>query len=109
MDLPEYLEYVDGEIRLTGHRIGLFQVVERYQAGYSPEMIGEEFPTLSLALIHRVIAFYLDNQSEVDAYVSDYRKTLDSREAAHPSSAAAVEIRKRLAARDALRTRTFGS
>ena len=28
------------------------------------------FPTLSLALIHKVIAFYLENQAEVDAYVA---------------------------------------
>lgn len=68
----------------------------RYQEGYSPEMIGEEFPTLPLALIHRVIAFYLDNQQEVDAYVTAYRAELDRQEAAQPSSAAAVEIRKRL-------------
>ena len=106
MDLPGFLEHADGEIRLTGHRSGLFHVVDRYQQGYSPEMIGEEFPTLPLALIYRVIAFYLENQSEVDAYVSDYRKALGGQEAAHPSSAAAVEIRKRLAARASVETGT---
>jgi uncharacterized protein (DUF433 family) len=99
MDLPGYLQHSDGEIRLTGHRIGLFHVVDRYQEGYSPEMIGEEFATLPLALIHRVIAFYLENQPEVDAYVADYRAELDRQEAAQPSSAAALEIRKRLQAR----------
>lgn len=99
MDLPSYLQHVDGEIRLTGHRIGLFLVVDRYQEGYSPEMISEDLPTLPLALIHRVIAFYLENQREVDAYVADCRAELDRQEAAQPSSAAAVEIRKRLQAR----------
>ena len=106
MDLPSYLEHADREIRLTGQRIGLFHVVDRYQEGYSPEMISEEFPTLALALIHGVIAFYLENQSEVDAYVSDYRTALDRQEAAHPSSAAAVEIRKRLLARGSVEPRT---
>ena len=106
MDLPSYLEHADGEIRLTGHRIGLFHVVDRYQEGYSPEMISEEFATLPLALIYRVIAFYLENQQEVDAYVTDYRAELDRQEAAHPSSAAAVEIRKRLLARASVETRT---
>jgi uncharacterized protein (DUF433 family) len=99
VDLPSYLEHADGEIRLTGHRIGLFHVVDRYQEGHSPEMIREELATLPLALIHRVIAFYLENQQEVDAYVADYRAELDRQEAAQPSSAAAVEIRKRLKAR----------
>ena len=79
MDLPSYLQHADGEIRLTGHRIGLFHVVDRYQEGYSPEMIGEELPALSLALIHRVIAFYLENQREVDAYVADCRAELRRR------------------------------
>ncbi len=99
MDLPSDLQHADGEIRLTGHRIGLFHVVDRYQEGYSPEMIVEDLPTLSLALIHRVIAFYLENQSEVDAYVADRHAELDRQEAAQPSSGAALEIRKRLQAR----------
>ena len=99
MDLPGYLQHSDGEIRLTGHRIGLFHVVDCYQEGYSSEMIGEEFPSLSLALIDRVIAFYLENKHEVDARVADYRAELDRQETAHPSSATAIEIRNRLQAR----------
>ena len=59
------------QIRLTGHRIDLFHVVEKYQEGYSPEMLHEEYPTLCLELIHRVIRFYLANQAEVDAYVAE--------------------------------------
>lgn len=106
MDLPSYLQNADGEIRLTGHRIGLFHVVDRYQEGYSPEMIGEEFDTLPLALIHRVIAFYLENQQEVDVYVTNYRAELDRQETAQPSSAAAVEIRRRLQARLRVETPT---
>ena len=99
MELPSYLQHADGEIRLAGHRIGLFHVVDRYEEGYSPEMIREEFPTLPLALIHRVIAFYLENQQEVGAYVTHYRAELDRQEAAHSASPAAVEIRNRQAAK----------
>src|SRR5260370_28266027 len=72
MDLPGYLQHADGEIRVTGHRIGLFHVVDRYQDGYSPEMIGEELAALPLALIHRVIAFYLENQHDVYVCVAAY-------------------------------------
>lgn len=106
MNLPDCLEHADGDIRLTGHRLTLFHVLDRYQAGYSPEMIGEEFPTLPLALIHRVIAFYRDNQAQLDAYVSDCRKALDEHEAACPPSPAAVQIRKRLNASHSLETGT---
>jgi uncharacterized protein (DUF433 family) len=60
-----------GEILVAGHRIGLFQLVEHYNEGESAEMLASRYPTLSLALVHRIIAFYLDNQAEVDAYVVD--------------------------------------
>src|SRR4051812_31178488 len=97
MNLPDFLiDHSDGEIRLTGHRISLYDVAKRYQQGYSPEMIHEEFPTISLALIHKVIAFCLENQKEVDAYVSAYRAELMEQEAAHVPSAAAERIRQKL-------------
>ena len=71
MTLPSFLEYEDyGFIRLTGHRIGLAHVVREYNRGSSAEMICAQFPTLSLSTIYKVMAFYLDNQAEVDAYVA---------------------------------------
>ena len=71
MTLPDFLHEAQyGEILLTGHRIGLFHVVKFYNEGYSPEMLVCEFPTLPLALVHKVIAFYLENQKEVDEYVA---------------------------------------
>src|SRR5437667_10978884 len=70
MILPEFLtQDPDGFIHLTGHRIGLHHLVRCYIDGYSPEMICGRYPTLSLALVHKVIAFYLENQPEVDALV----------------------------------------
>ena len=83
MTLPDFLvDHPDGEIRLTEHRIGLFHIVRYYNEGYSPEMLIEQFPTLSLALIHKVIAFYLENRAEVDAYVANYEAELEQQRAA---------------------------
>ena len=31
-------------------------------------MLAARYPTLSLSLVHRVIAFYLDNQSELERF-----------------------------------------
>jgi hypothetical protein len=46
MTLPDFLEQAaNGEIRLTGHRIGLFHVVHYYNEGYSPEMLLGQYPT----------------------------------------------------------------
>jgi uncharacterized protein (DUF433 family) len=71
MQLPEFLtELPDGEIRITGHRIGLYHLVRCYNDGDSAEMLASRYPTLSLSLVHKVLAFYLDSQSEVDSYVA---------------------------------------
>ena len=71
MNLPDFLTRGSkGEIRVTGHRIDVFHLVYFYNDGYSAEMLHGRFPTLKLALIHKVIVFYLENKEEVDAYVA---------------------------------------
>ncbi len=96
MKLPEFLtEHPYGEIRLTGHRIGLFTVVRDYKEGASGEVIAERYPTLPLELVQNVLSFYHANKEEVDAYVADYQAELDRQEA-EPPSPAVLRIRKLL-------------
>ena len=99
LQLPDFLARNEfGEIRLTGHRIGLLHLVDRYNEGYSPEAIFCEYPTLALVLIYKTIAFYLDHQEEVDAYVATTRADIE-RQAAVPSPGPTmVELRERLEA-----------
>ena len=98
-DLPDFLTRdPDGEVRLTGHRIGLYSVVDRYRQGHSAEQIRAEFPALTLSHLYKVLGFYLDNQSEVDAYVDAYRAEID-RQAAEPPGPGVVKVRELLAAR----------
>ena len=98
MTLPDFLQDTSGEIRLTGHRIGLFHVVHYYNEGYSPEMLLGEYPTLPLALIHKVIAFYLENRAEVDAYVAAYRDVSSQQREASPRRLDVAALRQRLEA-----------
>ena len=71
MTLPEFLvQDADAYIHLTGHRIGLQDVVHYYREGCSAEELCEVFPTLPLAVVHKVIAFYLENTDEVDRYLA---------------------------------------
>ncbi len=71
MHLEDYLDFQRPDtIRIKGHRIGLEHVVEHYHEGYSPEQIAQEFPGLSLEKIYAVIAYYLHNRGDVDAYIS---------------------------------------
>lgn len=85
VELPGFLtQSQDGEIRLTGHRIGLYHLVQRYNEGESAEMLAAHYPTLPLALVHKVLAFYLDNQSEVDAYVAACSAAADEQQQGLP-------------------------
>jgi uncharacterized protein (DUF433 family) len=104
-ELPDFLtRNRHGEIRLTGHRIGLLHVVDRYNQGFSPEAVLCDYPSLSLALIHKVIAFYLDNQAEVDSYVTAARAEID-RQATMPSPGPdMIELRRRLEQMQGART-----
>ena len=67
--LPQFLaEDTDGFIHVEGHRIGLQHLMRYYNEGYSAEMLLSEYPTLSPAMLHKVIAFYLENRTDVDEY-----------------------------------------
>lgn len=85
LQLPDFLSQLpDGEICLSGHRIGLFHVVRRYVDGESAEMIASYYPTLPLALVHKVLGYYLDNQSAVDCYLAGCAAAVEEqRQASH--------------------------
>jgi hypothetical protein len=69
-----------------------------YNEGYSPEMLVGQFPTLPLALVHKVIAFYLENQPEVDRYVAEHEAECERLRANAPASPGLVQLRQRLEA-----------
>jgi hypothetical protein len=46
VQLPAFLTQLqDGDIRLTGHRIGLYHLVRHYNEGESAEMLAAPYPT----------------------------------------------------------------
>jgi uncharacterized protein (DUF433 family) len=94
--LPHCLHlHPDGEIRLVGHRIGLYHFVYYYNQGFTAEMMLCQFPSLELATIHKVIAFYLDHREEVDRYTAQYQAEIDALRAAGPHAPSIAEVRKR--------------
>jgi uncharacterized protein (DUF433 family) len=100
MNLPEYLtQDADGYIHVTGHRIGLHDLVFYYNEGYSPEALLEAFPTLSLALVHKIIAFYLEHSVDVNAYVAGCDVEMERQRAAAAHGPDMAELRRRLAAK----------
>jgi uncharacterized protein (DUF433 family) len=102
MTLPEFLvQDADGYIHLVGHRIGLQDLVYYYNEGCSAEELCEVFPTLPLAVVHKVIAFYLENAAEVDRYTAACEAEMEMQRAATPRGPDLAELRRRLAAKQA--------
>jgi uncharacterized protein (DUF433 family) len=59
----------DGVIRVGQTRVTLHTLIGFYNAGHTPEALHDGFPTVSLADIHAILAYYLANQETVDAYL----------------------------------------
>jgi uncharacterized protein (DUF433 family) len=100
--MPErYVEQREGGYYVAGTRVSLDSVVESFKEGLSPETIAQEFEALSLAQVFGSIAFYLENQPQIDAYRVRQEKRFEAiREAAAPLPG---DLRKRLnAAREIL-------
>jgi len=98
MTLPDFLtKDDDGFVHLTGHRIGLEHLVYYYNSGYSAEMLACEYPTLGLPIIHKVIAFYLENRDEVDRYVARSQDAAARQRQQADKGPSLTELRRRLA------------
>ena len=63
-------EDATGTIRVENTRVTLDTVVLTFREGATAEEIAERFPAISLSGIYAAIAFYLQNRTEVDAYLA---------------------------------------
>jgi uncharacterized protein (DUF433 family) len=94
--LPDFLEEADGEIRVTGHRISLFDMLWEYNQGLTAEEMTLRLPTLKRSTIHKVLAFYLDNQPAVDGYLNDLAAALDEKRRRGRPALSVAELQQRL-------------
>lgn len=76
MAVPMQID-ANGAVRVGGTRVTLDSVVNAYRDGSSAEEIAEQFPTLSLADVHAVIAYYLSHRSEVEEYLASREAEAD--------------------------------
>jgi len=58
-----------GTIRVGKTRVRLDSVVYAFNQGHTPEEILMQFPSVDLADIYAVIAYYLNHQTAVDEYI----------------------------------------
>ena len=64
---------------ITGANTKVIEVVlDRVAYGWSPEEIHFQHPALSLAQVHAALAYYYDNQAELDAEIMRQLKEVES-------------------------------
>lgn len=59
----------DGVVRVGNTRVTLDTVLQAFTDGATAEEIAQQYPSVSLADIYQVIAYYLRCPSEVEAYL----------------------------------------
>ena len=61
----------DGVVHLVGTRVTLDSVLAAFNSGSTAEEIAQQYPSLVLADIYAVLAYYLRRQTEVDQYLHE--------------------------------------
>lgn len=74
----EYVKMIEGAYRVGDTRVSLDSLVYLFREGMSAESMVDCYPALTLEQVHGALAFYLANQSEVDAYLLDGQRTAES-------------------------------
>ena len=60
----------DGVIRVGGTRVSLDTLVAAFEAGATAEEMVQQYPSVALADVYSVIAYYLRHQAEIQAYLT---------------------------------------
>jgi uncharacterized protein (DUF433 family) len=90
----EYIEERNGNYYVAGTRISLDSIVHAFHRGESPETICQNFELLWLEEVYGAIAYYLANQTDIDAYLAlQNEKWAEGRRNAEPLPA---DLRERL-------------
>jgi len=89
----------DGKVRVGNTRVSLESLVYDYKSGATAEQIAFDFPTLNLADIHAVIAYFLRHHEEVERYLADLQDQAGEVRNQIASVVAGGNIRERLLAR----------
>ncbi len=90
-----------GTVRVAGTRVRLDTIATAFQLGDSPEVIHEQYPTVSLPDVYAVVSYYLRHRAEVDAYVEENRREAEALRREIESRSDVKDLRERLLARRA--------
>lgn len=89
----------DDVVRVGGTRVTLDSIVSAFRDGASAEEIVQQFPSLALADVYAVIAYYLSHKSDVERYLDSRRERAMRIRADNEAKLETKTIRERLVAR----------
>ncbi|UBF24249.1 DUF433 domain-containing protein [Kovacikia minuta CCNUW1] len=89
----------DGVILVGGTRVTLRTVISVFKKGATAEEIVSRFPSLDLADVYVVIAYYLRHQDEVEAYLQEQEEISEQIRAENERRFPSKGLRDRLLAR----------
>lgn len=105
-----YVQARDDNLYVGTSRVTLDSVIVPWLAGETPETIHADFPTVPLSDIYGAIAYYLEHQAEMDAWLRAgdelYERLRAAQQATDPSSYA--RLLARLEEADARSNRSDG-
>jgi uncharacterized protein (DUF433 family) len=67
----------EGTVRVRGTRVTLDTVIGAFNDGHTAEAIMMKYPSLSLADIYAVIAYYMRHREQVDAYLAERQRAAE--------------------------------
>jgi uncharacterized protein (DUF433 family) len=91
----------DGVVRVTGTRVTLDTVVAAFAEGATAEEIAYQYPSLDLADVYAVIAYYMQRRAEVEGYLRQRQGQADAVKKQNEARSDPHGIRERLLARRA--------
>ncbi len=68
----------EGVARVGGTRVTLDTIVGAFLHGATAEEIAQQYPSLRLADVYAVVAFYLRRRSEVDSYLRERQRQAEA-------------------------------
>ncbi|MFH1909435.1 MAG: DUF433 domain-containing protein [Chloroflexota bacterium] len=93
----------NGVIRVGETRVTLDTVIAAFLDGATAEEISQQYPSLDLADVYSVIAYYLRQRAEIDTYLQRRREQAEKIREENESRFDPSGIRDRLLARRASR------
>ncbi|MBI2941699.1 MAG: DUF433 domain-containing protein [Chloroflexi bacterium] len=91
----------DDVVRIRGSRVTLDTLVAAFRLGATAEEIGQQYPSLDLADIYAVIAYYLRRRADVEAYLRGRQEQGTRVRAQNEARFDPTGVRERLLARRA--------